>query len=63
MLEAKSERHDELLHKFDQSRKRFVLRRDEVYNLELGVVVGALCHEVVVPARRGHYETQEVGSS
>ena len=29
VLEAKSERHDKVLHEFDQSRKCFVLRRDE----------------------------------
>ena len=52
VLEAKSKRHDRVLHEFDQSRKHFVPRHDEVYYLELGVVVGAIGHEAVVPARR-----------
>ena len=42
VLETKSERLDKVLNEFDQSRQHFVLRRDEVYRLELGVVVGAL---------------------
>ena len=62
MLEAKSERHEEVLHEFGQSRQCFVLRRDEVRHLELGVVAGALGHEAAVPARRGRHGIQEVGA-
>ena len=63
MLEAKCERHDEILHEFDQSSQQFVLCRDEVYHLELGVVVGKLGHEVGVPARRVRHGTpKKVGA-
>ena len=61
MLEAKSERQNEA-HEFDQSRQRLILRQDKVYRLELGVVVGVLDREAVVPARRGRHGTQEVGA-
>ena len=57
VLEAKSRRHDKVLHGFDQSRQRFVLRRLEVYRLELGEVVEAFGHKAVVPARRGRNGT------
>ena len=53
VLEAKSERHGEVLHEFDQSRQRFILRRHEVYRLELSIMAGAPGHEAVVPVRRG----------
>ena len=62
VLNAKSERHDEVLHELDQSRQRFVLRREDVYGLELDVVVRALGHEAVVPAHRGRHGTQDVGA-
>ena len=52
VLEAKLERH-EVLHEFNHSLWRFILHRDEVYRLELGVVVGELGHEAVAPVRRG----------
>ena len=61
VLEAKSERHDEVLHEFDQSRQCLVFRRDEVNRLKHGVLVVALDHEAVVSARRERHETQEVG--
>ena len=60
--EEERARHDKVLHEFDQSRQRFVLRRDDVYRLELDVVVGALGHEAVVPVRRRRHGTQEVGA-
>ena len=62
VLNAKSERHNEVLPEFEQSHQRFVLRRDDVYRLELGVLVGELGHEAVVPARRGRHGTQEIGA-
>ena len=58
VLEAKFESCDEVLHEFDQSRQRFVLRRDVAYHLELGVVVGAVGHEMAVSARRARHGTQ-----
>ena len=61
VLEAKSQRHDGVLHEFYQSRQRLVLRLDEVDNFELGIMVGALDHETVVPARCGCHVSQEVG--
>ena len=60
MLKARFERHDEVLHELDQSRQRFVLRRDDVYRLELDVVIGALGHERAVLARRGRHGTQKI---
>ena len=62
VLKAKSERHGEVLHEFDQSHQRFDLRRDDVYRLELDVVIGALGDEAVVPARRGRHGIREVGT-
>ena len=50
------------MHDFDQSRQRPVPRRDEVHHLELGVVVGVLGHEVVIPTRRQRYGIQEVNT-
>ena len=60
VLKAKSKRQDEVLHKFDQLRQRFVLHRDGEDRLEL--VVGVLSHEAIVPARRWRHGTQEVGA-
>ena len=62
VLEAKSERHDKVLHEFDQSRHRLVHRRDEVDRLQLDVGVGGLDYEAVVPARRWRHGSREVGS-
>ena len=62
VLEAKFKNHDEGLHEFELNRQRLVLHRDEVDHLKLGVVVGALGHEVVVLAHRGRHGTQEVGA-
>ena len=62
VLKEKSERHDDVLHEFDQSRQHFVLRRDDVYRFELDVIVGILGHEAAVPSRRGRHGTQEVGA-
>ena len=50
-----SERHVEVLHEIAHTRR-------EVDRLKLGVMVGALGHEVVVPTRRGLYGTQEVNA-
>ena len=61
VLEAKTLKHDGVLHEFYQSRQRPVLQ-DEVDHFELGTTVGALEHEAVVPARCGCHVSQEVGS-
>ena len=60
---SKSERYDEILHEFNQSRQRAVLRRDKVYRHELGVEIGELGHEAVVSARHGRRGSQEVGTT
>ena len=62
VLKAKSERHDDVLHECGQSCQHFVLRRDEVYHVELGAMVGVLGHEAIVPAQRERHGTQEVGA-
>ena len=50
------------MHELDLCNQRRVLRRDEICRLENGVVVEALGHEAVVPARRRHHGNQKVGA-
>ena len=62
VFEAKCERHEKVLHEFDQSRQCIVLRRHEVDRLKLYVMIGGFVHEAVVSVRRGRHGTQEVGA-
>ena len=48
------------MHEFGQSRQPVVVRLDEVDRLELGLVIGVLGHEAVVPAHRGRHGFPEV---
>ena len=50
------------MHEFGQNRNRFVLCRNDLYRLELYVVVGTLGHEAENPACRRRHGTQEVGA-
>ena len=45
-----------------KQRQRFVFCRDDLYHLELDVVIGSLGHKSVVPARRGRDGAQEVSA-